>query len=96
MRWSIGLTFGNGSFTWHFGLFFSFSPPRPSSRYVFTDFFDSKTELTKKKWNIFGNVQPENFDPLAFSKSVGDYPAGGASQSMLAQWGQDGGFIFYG
>jgi len=31
----------------------------------------------QKKWNIYGSVQPEGFDPLAFSKQVGDYPSGG-------------------
>ncbi|KAL3895573.1 MAG: hypothetical protein SGARI_007409 [Bacillariaceae sp.] len=65
-------------------------------RYVFTDFYDSKTETAKKKWNIFGSVQPENFDPLAFSHSVGDYPSGGKQSSNLAQWGQDANFVFYG
>lgn len=63
-------------------------------RYVFTDFYDDKRGLFEKKWNIFGSVQHENFDPLAFSHSVGDYPPGGASQSTLAQWGQDGNFVF--
>jgi hypothetical protein len=66
------------------------------ARYVFTDFYDSKTGVSKKKWNVFGNVQPEHFDPLAFSKSVGDYPPGGVARSTLAQWGQDGNFVFYG
>ncbi|KAG7370175.1 hypothetical protein IV203_027921 [Nitzschia inconspicua] len=65
-------------------------------RYAFTDFYDSKTGQSKKKWNIFGSVQPENFDPLAFSHSAGDYPPGGATQNTLAQWGQDGNFVFYG
>ena len=66
-------------------------------RYVFTDFYDSKTGESKQKWNIFGSVQPENFDPLAFSKSVGDYPPGGTAQgSSLAQWGQKSNFVFYG
>jgi hypothetical protein len=68
-------------------------------RYVFTDFYDSKTGTSKKKWNIFGSVQPENFDPLAFSKSVGDYPPRGMADSQnsaLAQWGQDANFVFYG
>ena len=62
-------------------------------------FYDSKTGQSKKKWNIFGSVQPENFDPLAFSKSVGDYPPGGAvgsQSSTLAQWGQGNNFVFYG
>lgn len=27
-----------------------------------------------KEWQVFGSVQPENFDPLAFSKMSGDYP----------------------
>jgi hypothetical protein len=65
-------------------------------RYVFAEFHDSTTGTSQKKWNIFGTVQAENFDPLAFSKSVGDYPPGGGSQSKLAQWGRDGNFVFYG
>lgn len=28
-------------------------------------------------WQIFGNVEDEGFDPLAFSKKMGDYPNGG-------------------
>jgi hypothetical protein len=28
-------------------------------------------------WDVFGSVQYEHFDPLAFSKHVGDYPAKG-------------------
>jgi hypothetical protein len=67
--------------------------------YVFTDFYDSKTGIATKKWNVFGSVQPEHFDPLAFSKSVGDYPPGGIASSQsstLAQWQQDGNFVFYG
>lgn len=30
-----------------------------------------------KQWMIYGSVQKEDFDPLAFSKQVGDYPKGG-------------------
>ena len=26
---------------------------------------------------VFGTVRPEGFDPLAFSKTMGDYPVGG-------------------
>jgi hypothetical protein len=37
-------------------------------------------------WNIAGSVQPENFDPLAFSKQSGDYPTGGTSHG--ARWQQ--------
>lgn len=29
------------------------------------------------RWQVFGSVLPENFDPLAFSKRSGDYPSGG-------------------
>jgi hypothetical protein len=75
-------------------LSYSFSFP---NRYVFTDFYNSRTGLSQTKWNVFGNVQPENFDPLAFSKSVGDYPPGGTSAgSKVAQWGKDQNFVFYG
>jgi hypothetical protein len=65
---------------------------------VYTDFHNSMTGTSEKKWNVFGTVQPEHFDPLAFSKTVGDYPPGGstATGSTLAQWGQQGNFIFYG
>lgn len=30
-----------------------------------------------KQWMIYGSVQKEDFDPLAFSKQMGDYPKGG-------------------
>jgi hypothetical protein len=33
------------------------------------------------QWEIFGNVQYENFDPLAFSKQVGDYGVGSVGDS---------------
>jgi len=31
------------------------------------------------EWRVFGSVQREGFDPLAFSKTAGDYPSGGTS-----------------
>jgi hypothetical protein len=37
-------------------------------------------------WNIAGSVQPEGFDPLAFSKRSGDYPSGGTTRG--ARWSQ--------
>jgi len=33
---------------------------------------------------VFGSVQMEGFDPLSFSKSVGDYPKHGADTG--ARW----------
>lgn len=38
----------------------------------------------KPRWEIYGGVQAEGFDPLAFSKSVGDYPFGGTDHG--ARW----------
>lgn len=34
----------------------------------------------RQQWSVFGNVQREYFDPLAFSKHVGDYPMGGTDK----------------
>lgn len=35
-------------------------------------------KLAKKpSWNIYGSVQPQNFDPLQFSKRFNDYVPGG-------------------
>jgi len=28
-------------------------------------------------WEVYGNVEEEGFDPLTFSKKMGDYPHGG-------------------
>lgn len=45
-----------------------------------TPFHSSRKHLKAPKeseWAIYGSVQPENFDPLAFSKTIGDYPPGG-------------------
>lgn len=36
-------------------------------------------------WNVYGNVEDEGFDPLAFSKRMGDYPHGGKA-SGGASW----------
>lgn len=36
------------------------------------------------EWLVYGSVQPENFDPLAFSKTAGDYPPGGTKHG--ARW----------
>ena len=35
-------------------------------------------------WEIYGNVEDEGFDPLAFSKKMGDYPHGG--KAVGASW----------
>lgn len=52
-----------------------------------------KAEHSKRKdlslpkypeWDVYGSVQAEGFDPLSFSKSVGDYPKGGTSHG--ARW----------
>lgn len=52
-------------------------------KFVYTAALHSdRKSLAKEKhpsWHVFGSVQHENFDPLAFSKSVGDYPAGGTA-----------------
>jgi hypothetical protein len=36
------------------------------------------------EWRVFGSVQAEGFDPLAFSKKVGDYPSSGTKTG--ARW----------
>jgi len=51
--------------------------------------FDHSThkdlELPRKpEWKVFGSVQPEGFDPLSFSKKMGDYPPGGTKHG--ARW----------
>jgi hypothetical protein len=38
-----------------------------------------KHHNTGSGWQVLGSVQPEAFDPLAFSKQRGDYPVGGRS-----------------
>jgi hypothetical protein len=35
--------------------------------------------VSKKGWNVYGTVTNQNFDPLAFSYLVGDYPRKGAA-----------------
>jgi hypothetical protein len=46
-------------------------------KFVYTTFEHSthkKLDLPEKPgWRVFGSVQAEGFDPLAFSKKVGDY-----------------------
>jgi len=44
----------------------------------------SLTVPSKPEWNVYGSVQPEGFDPLAFSKRAGDYPSGGTDHG--ARW----------
>lgn len=34
---------------------------------------------TKPSWNVYGSVQPQNFDPLQVSKLFGDYVPGGTA-----------------
>lgn len=42
-------------------------------------------ELPRKpRWEIYGSVQPEGFDPLSYSKIAGDYPPGGTRHG--ARW----------
>ena len=37
--------------------------------------FPHNGKISKRStWEVFGNVQLEGFDPLAFSKALGDYP----------------------
>jgi len=40
------------------------------------------------RWQVFGSVQTENFDPLNFSKEFGDYPKGGTRHGgrWRGQW----------
>mmetsp|Transcript_7832 Transcript_7832/g.16332 ORF Transcript_7832/g.16332 Transcript_7832/m.16332 type:complete len:386 (-) Transcript_7832:203-1360(-) len=52
-------------------------------KFVFREFEHSVRKSLKlpslPQWKVFGSVQPEGFDPLAFSKLAGDYPSGGKS-----------------
>jgi hypothetical protein len=41
----------------------------------------------KPEWRVYGSVQNEEFDPLAFSKMAGDYPEGGTSHG--GRWKKD-------
>jgi hypothetical protein len=55
---------------------------------ITTTMEDSGSSVTK--WMVFGSVQQQNFDPLAFSKSVGDYPPGGKTISgTIATWSNE-------
>ena len=51
-------------------------------KYVYRSFLRNNhrgiTKMTPKHWEVFGSIQHEHFDPLAYSKKVGDYPPGGA------------------
>jgi hypothetical protein len=57
-------------------------------KFVYTTFDHSthkKLKLPEEpEWRVFGSVQAEGFDPLAFSKKVGDYPPNGTSTG--ARW----------
>eukprot|EP00547_Thalassionema_nitzschioides_P011781 CAMPEP_0194258920 /NCGR_PEP_ID=MMETSP0158-20130606/42378_1 /TAXON_ID=33649 /ORGANISM="Thalassionema nitzschioides, Strain L26-B" /LENGTH=355 /DNA_ID=CAMNT_0038998505 /DNA_START=24 /DNA_END=1091 /DNA_ORIENTATION=- len=45
-------------------------------KFIYKAFHDTRDDILRKAhWKVFGNIQNEQFDPLAFSKSVGDYPA---------------------
>jgi len=51
-------------------------------KYVYRSFHHGpKEEMTYKHWDIFGSVQYEHFDPLAFAKTAGDYPKGGTNHA---------------
>lgn len=51
-------------------------------KYVYRSFHHGpKAASTHKHWDIFGSVQYERFDPLAFSKIAGDYPPGGTGHA---------------
>ena len=51
-------------------------------RYVYRSFHHGPSaKSTLKHWDVFGSTQNENFDPLAFSKLVGDYPRGGTGHA---------------
>ena len=56
-----------------------YNVPKHSTRH-------SLKKETEAEWRVFGSVQNEGFDPLAFSKLMGDYPKGGTSQG--ARWRQ--------
>jgi hypothetical protein len=58
-------------------------------KYVYRDFLHDSHRRKhhkdeKKHWDVFGSLQYERFDPLAFSKQVGDYPANGTPSG--ARW----------
>jgi hypothetical protein len=44
-------------------------------------------------WKTFGSVQNEGFDPLSFSKLMGDYPQGGTQ--VGARWKEQMGVPMY-
>jgi hypothetical protein len=51
-------------------------------KFVYRSFHHGpKAKSTNKQWDIFGSVQYEHFDPLAFSKTAGDYPQGGTNHA---------------
>lgn len=65
-------------------------------RYVYADFRTSKVDPAEgEKWNVFGSVQKERFDPLAYSKAAGDYPPGGKpATGGIATWSTEK--VFFG
>lgn len=64
-------------------------------RYAYAQFYDSRLDKGTYKWNVYGSVQRENFDPLQFSHRVGDYPPDGTSSGTLAHF-EAGDFKLYG
>ena len=59
-------------------------------KFVHRDFKHSVHKSLKlgqsPQWKVFGSVQQEGFDPLAFSKLVGDYPPNGNSGKEQPGW----------
>jgi len=44
----------------------------------------TRSKKNHGKWSIYGSVVAQDFDPLAFSKTAGDYPVGGTESG--ARW----------
>jgi hypothetical protein len=44
------------------------------------------TEEGGLKWRVYGSVVKENFDPLAFSKLVGEYNASDMEVKVDPRW----------
>jgi hypothetical protein len=44
------------------------------------------SKTTRRHWDVFGTVQREHFDPLSFSKVMGDYPEDGTPTG--ARWAE--------
>jgi hypothetical protein len=62
-------------------------------KYVYRK-FPHKGKMSKYAyWKTFGSVQNEGFDPLSFSKLMGDYPQGGTQ--VGARWKEQMGRPMY-